>query len=136
MFPPMQGDHPAPPRRVEALAYIVDRIARSGTSPSYDEIGQAMRPMVGKTRARELVDELIALRVLDRTVGSQRGIRIRDLDRCRSMIEGALGSRGWWHARPLGPLESPPSVLPCTIEQLPIMPPFEHLPDPHGPELQ
>ena len=117
---------PVAPRREEALAYIVERIARSGTSPSYAEIGRAMRPPVNKTRARQYVDQLVGLRVLERDPGSQRGIRIRDLVRCRAMIEDALGLHGWWHSPPLGQLESP---APCTIEQLPMMPEFEHLPD-------
>lgn len=123
----MQGVSPAPPRREEALAYIVERIARSGISPSYAEIGRAMRPRVGKTRVRDLVNELIVLQVLDRDPGSQRGIRIRDVVRCRSMIENALGIGGWWHAPPLGSL-APPDGFDAL--ELPLMPAFEHLPDP------
>lgn len=121
----MQGVIPPPPRREEALAYIVDRIARSGTSPSYEEIGRAMVPRVGKTRARQLVEQLIAVGVIERDLGSQRGIRIRDLVRCRAMIEAALGMHGWWHAAPLGAMQPPP----CTNDQLPVMPAFEHFPD-------
>ncbi|HEX8419454.1 MAG TPA: hypothetical protein VF638_05515 [Sphingomonas sp.] len=114
------------PRREEALAIIVERIARSMNSPTYAEIGQAMVPPVGKTRVRQLVDQLVGLRVIDRDPGSNRGIRILDIVRCRAMIEDALGMAGWWHARPLGPIEAP---TPCTIEQLAMMPAFEHLPD-------
>ncbi len=118
---------PAPaPRREEALAFIVDRIARSGISPSYDEIGNAMTPRVGKTRARQLVNQLIGIGVIERDPGSQRGIRIRDVVRCRAMIEAALGMTGWWHSYPLGSMQPP---TPCTNEQLPLMPAFEHFPD-------
>jgi SOS-response transcriptional repressor LexA len=123
----MQGASPAPPRREEALAYIVERIVRSGTSPSYAEIGKAMRPRVGITRVRDLVNELIVLEVIDRDPGSQRGIRIRDVARCRKMIERALGFGGWWHAPPLGTLTPPDSA---DATELPLMPAFEHLPDP------
>lgn len=86
-----------------------------------------MRPRVGKTRVRQLINELIVLQVLDRDPGSQRGIRIRDVVRCRSMIENALGIGGWWHAPPLGHL-TPPEC--ADVMELPLMPAFEHLPDP------
>lgn len=114
----MTGVAPAPPRRVEALAYIVERIQRSGTSPSYGEIGRAMRPRVEQTRVRQYVEQLIVLGVIERPAASRRGIRIRDLALCRQMIEQALGLNGWHHAAPLGQLEPPP----CTIEQLPLLP--------------
>lgn len=112
-----------PPRREEALAIIVERIARYGVSPTYDEIGDAMRPPVRRTRARQFVDQLVAIGTVERVPGSQRGIRVRDVERRRAIIETALGNGGWWHAAPLGPLEAPP----CTIQQLPLMPEFAHL---------
>lgn len=113
-----------PPRRVEALAYIVQRIQRTGISPSYGEIGREMRPPVGKTRVSDLVDELIELGVIGRPPASRRGIQIRDLVRCREMIDEALGFEGWSHAKPLGPLEPP-----CTFEHLPFLPLIELPPD-------
>lgn len=114
------GSHSATPRRIEALAYIIERIQRSGTSPSYGEIGHALRPQVDKSRARQLVDQLVALGVIERPPASRRGIRIRDLQRCREMIDDALGRTGWHHSRALGDLE-PPS----TFEHLPILPLIE-----------
>ena len=69
---------PATPRRIEALAYIIERIQRSGTSPSYGEIGRALRPEVDKSRARQLVNQLVALGVIERPPASRRGIRIRE----------------------------------------------------------
>lgn len=119
----MQGEPPAAPRRVEVLAIIVESIARFGVCPCYEEIGRAMRPAIGKSRVKQHVDALVVLKCIDRPSGAQRGIRIRDLNLCRLLIEAGLGQQGWWHARPLGVLESP---SPCTIEQLPIVPPFEH----------
>jgi len=111
----MSGVVSAPPRRVEALAYILDRIERSGTSPSYGEIGGAMLPIVTKSRARQYVNELVKLGFIERPIASRRGIRIRDLVRCRQAVGDALGQNGWSHAKPLGTLQSPP----CTFEQLP-----------------
>lgn len=116
----------APPRREEALAYIIDRIVRTRTSPSYDEIARAMQPPVERSRARQLVNQLVRQGLIEREPGSQRGIRIRDLVACRALIDDALGRSGWHHAWMLGPLE-PPAY--STQVQLPTSPPFRHLPD-------
>lgn len=116
----------AAPRRIEALAYIIERIQRSGTSPSYGEIGRALRPTVVPSRARQLVDQLVALGVIERPPASRRGIRIRDLQRCREMIDEALGHTGWVHSKALGVLEHP-----STFEHLPVLPLIELPPDLH-----
>jgi SOS-response transcriptional repressor LexA len=105
------------PRRIEALAYIMERIERTGTSPSFGEIGRAMRPRIASTRVRNLVEQLVGIGVIERDVGSRRGIRIRDAHRCRVLIADALGRHGWNHAHPLGNL----IVHPCTNEHLPIV---------------
>ena len=106
------------PRRIEALAYIMQRIERSGISPSYGEIGRAMRPRIASTRVRNLVDQLVRIGVIERDTGARRGIRIRDAHRCRVLIADALGRHGWAHAHPLGHL----IVHPCTNQHLPIIP--------------
>ena len=106
------------PRRIEALAYIMERIDRSGISPSYGEIGRAMRPAINSTRVRNLVDQLVRIGVIERDVGSRRGIRIRDAHWCRALIADALGEHGWRHDQPLGRL----LVHPCTNKHLPILP--------------
>jgi SOS-response transcriptional repressor LexA len=126
MFHHMTGVGTAPPRRDEALAFIIDRIARSGIAPSYAEIGRAMRPSVSRGRAQQYVDELVERRVIERDAGARRGIRIRDLVYCRSVVDRALLQHGWTIATPLGALEQP---APCTFGQIPFAPPFEHLPD-------
>jgi len=108
----------AVPKRIEALAYILDRIQRTGTAPSYGEIGKALKPQVNTTRVVRLLDQLVALGLIERPPASHRGIRIRDIVRCRQAIEEALGQQGWWHAAPLGDLAAPP----CTIEHLPLLP--------------
>ncbi|WP_242148898.1 hypothetical protein [Sphingomonas sp. BAUL-RG-20F-R05-02] len=123
--PAMQGDAPAPLRRVEALAYIVERISRSGIAPSYGEIGRAMRPAVHRSRAAQFVEQLVREGYLERSPASRRGIAIRDVVRCRSAIEQALGLLGYKHAPPLGVLQ----VTPSTFGYLPKIPPFEHIPD-------
>ncbi|MBB4618537.1 hypothetical protein [Sphingomonas abaci] len=91
-------------------------IDRSGTSPSYGEIGRAMRPRIASTRVRNLVDQLVRIGVVERGTGARRGIR--DAHRCRVLIADALGRHGWAHAHPLGNL----IVHPCTNEHLPIIP--------------
>ena len=116
----------ASPRRIEALAYIIERIQRTGTSPSYGEIGRALRPEVDKSRARQLVDQLVAIGVIERPPASRRGIRIRDLVRCRELIDEALGAKGWHHSKPLGALQSP-----STFEHLPVLPLIELPPGLH-----
>ncbi len=106
------------PRRIEALAYIIERIDRSGISPSYGEIGRAMRPRIATTRARNLVDQLVRIGLIERETGSRRGIRIRDAHRCRMLIADASGQHGSCHGQSLGQL----IVHPCTNLHLPIIP--------------
>lgn len=112
----------AVPRRYEALAFIIERIVQTRTSPSYDEIADALK--VRKTRARELVEQLIAEGLIQRQVGRQRSFIVRDLTRSRTILVEVLNRLGWTDSMPLGGLTQP-----CTIEQLPMLPPFEHLPD-------
>ena len=112
----------AVPRRYEALAFIIERIVQTRMSPSYDEIADALQ--VRKTRARELVEQLIGEGLVQRQVGRQRSFVVRDLTRSRTILVEVLNRLGWADAVPLGGLAQP-----CNIEQLPILPPFEHLPD-------
>ncbi|WP_156680054.1 hypothetical protein [Sphingomonas profundi] len=104
------------------MAYIVERIVRSGTSPSNEEIGRKLG--VSKQRAKQLVDELLERRVIEKTPGSQRNLQVRDVAQCRLIIVARLRELGLIVADPLGKLQQP-----FTQEQLPILPPFEHLPD-------
>lgn len=110
-----------PPRREQALAYIVGRIVRDGISPTNQEIGDALG--VNKTRAGDLVKELIDRNVLRRTPGAQRGLQILDLGHAREIVVERLRDLGMIvvDAR----YENPP---PCPQEHLPILSPFEHLP--------
>ena len=111
-----------PLRRDEALAFIIDRIVRTGICPTLDEIGVALA--VSKPRVRELVDQLVDAGVVERTIGSQRNLRVKNVAHCRSMLEMSLRRLGWSTAEPSGELAPPlPNV------QLPMLAPFEHLPD-------
>lgn len=112
----------AVPRRYEALAFIIERIVQSGTSPTFDEIADALG--VRKTRARELVEQLIGEELVERVLGKQRSFRVRDVAQSRNLLVEVLNRLGWTDATPLGILEQP-----RTHERLPLLPPFEHLPD-------
>ena len=116
------GSEELPLRRDQALAYIVERIARTGTSPSFEEIGRALA--VSATRANELVGQLIERGVIEKTPGAQRSLRVRDMAHSRGALDQALRRLGWAVAEPLGMLSG---GLPNG--QLPVLPPFEHLPD-------
>ncbi len=87
-----------PPRRIEALAYIITSIRSTGSCPSYGEIGKAMSPPVQASRAAQYVDQLVKLGVIDRPLASQRGIRIRDFDKCRQVFHEALVAQGFCQA--------------------------------------
>lgn len=112
----------AAPRRVEALACIIESLRR-GKSPSYEDLGRAMNPAVSGERARIFVAQLVKLGVIGRDAGSHRGIYIRDFEACRTLIDTALGKQGWHHAGALAPLSAPYSLL-----NLPVLPLIE-LPD-------
>ncbi|WP_260597441.1 LexA family protein [Sphingomonas endolithica] len=109
-------------RRDEALAFIVDRIAITGICPTLDEIAQELD--VSKQRVRELVDQLVDAGAVERTVGSQRNLRVRNVVQCRSMLEVSLQRLGWTRFETIGELEPARSTI-C----LPMLAPFEHLPD-------
>lgn len=113
----------APPRRNEALAFIIQQIIRTGISPSSGEIARALN--VSRTRAQQLVDQLVREKVLENTPGSPRSLRIQDLAQCRQIIVETLSRLGFTVAEPIGTV-----LPPLSPAQLPMLPPFEHLPDP------
>ncbi|WP_084215148.1 hypothetical protein [Sphingomonas sp. Ant20] len=111
------GENGRSSRRDEVLAILVDRITRTGSCPSYEEIGRALVPNVGKSRAQQLVAQLIRRGDIVRDPGSRRGIQLRDVSRCREIITRALQDRGWSQA---GDVIEP--ARPYTFEQLPYLP--------------
>jgi SOS-response transcriptional repressor LexA len=111
------------PRRYEALAFIIEWIVRSGSSPVYGEIARGMN--VSETRAKQLVGQLIRERIIEKTPGAQRSLRVRDLSRSRRIVEETLRRIGWVTADPMGPLLQP---TPLPQGQLPMLPEIMLLP--------
>ncbi len=111
-----------PLRREEVLAFIVERLARGRGCPSYKEIGEAVG--VSQTRARQLVDQLVAAKVLERTAGLQRNLVVRDVTHAREIVVEVFRRIGGMAAAPLGDL-----VGPCAQAQLPIVAVLKHIPE-------
>lgn len=119
-----------PRRRDEALAFVIDRLVRTGSSPTFEEIGGKLG--VSKTRAQELVEQLIVNGVIEKVPGAQRALRVRDVTHARHLVDQFARSLGWAVASPLGALEQPSvptAVKPLPHVQLPVLPAFEHFPD-------
>lgn len=109
-------------RRDQVLAFIIERIARFGVSPTYDEISAEIS--VSPSRAKELVAQLIERGIVEKTPGGQRSLRVRDVAGSRNALEAVMRKLGWVTAEPMGRLQHP-----FPNGQLPVMPAFEHLPD-------
>ncbi len=117
-----KGHSNAAPRRDEALAFIIERIARTGNSPTFYEIGNELG--VSDTRAKQLVAQLIKRGHIERTPGEVRSLRVCDVTGSRNLLENALRQLGWHTAEPMGEL-----LTPFLDRKLSLLPPFEHLPD-------
>ena len=126
MFLAMAGGTAAP-RRYEALAFIIERLVRSGSAPTYEEIGE--RLSVSKARAQQLVDQLIVDKIIEKVPGTQRALRVRDVSRSREIVDEFARSLGWSVAAPLGVLQEPHRARPLPHVKLPELPPFEDLPE-------
>lgn len=109
-------------RRDQVLAFIIERIARFGVGPTYDEISNEMS--ISPSRAKELVAQLIKRGSVKKTPGGQRSLRVRDVAGSRNALEAVMRKLGWITAEPMGRLQHP-----LSNGQLPVLPPFEHLPD-------
>lgn len=103
---------------------MMERVGQTGICPSLGEIGRAMVPPISRTRVTQLLGQLEGEGIIERHAGSKRNFHIRDAARSRSILVEVLRNLGWAEAPPLEPLR-----YPCTNGQLPVMPPFEHLPD-------
>jgi SOS-response transcriptional repressor LexA len=110
-------------RRDEVLAFLIEWIARWGTSPSFADISRDLK--MSSTRAKQLVKQLVERGVVEQIPGATRSLRVRDVAGSRNALEHALRNLGWTAAEPMGAL-----LPPFPDGQLPIAPPFEHLPDP------
>lgn len=101
---------------------MVERIVRDGTSPTIPEIARALA--ISDTRAKQLVTQLVQEGALERTYGAHRGLRVCDMVRSRVEMGEALRRLGW----------STPATINAAFpafpnRQVPLLPPFEHLPD-------
>lgn len=119
----MQGDRPAPLRRDQVLAYIIECIVRYRAAPTYGEIALALN--MSENRAKELVDQLVERGRVEKVYGRTRGLRVRDVAGSRLVLDDVLRQLGWIAADPMGDLEQ----LPLPDGRLTLLPPFEHLPD-------
>lgn len=80
-------------RRDEVLAFVVEEIVRTGASPTIQEIADHLG--VSKRRVLELVAQLEHEGAVHRVRGSQRAIRVRDLEQTRRSLVDACRRLGW-----------------------------------------
>lgn len=129
------GNSAKPLRRDEVLAFLIDRLVKTGSSPTFEEIAKELG--FSRTRAQELVEQLIARGVIEKVPGAQRALRVRDVAHARHLVDQFARGLGWAVAAPLGALEQPtvpvpPKPMPSqtlSYVQLPVLPAFEHFPD-------
>lgn len=113
----------APPRRYEALAYLLERLGRGEACPSSDDFARQLK--CSETFAKRLVRQLIDEGVVGRTPGAQRALFIRDVTRARALVVAYLHAQGASAAQPVGTM-----LWGFPSGHLAVFPPFEHLPDP------
>jgi SOS-response transcriptional repressor LexA len=122
----------APLRRDEALAFIIEHIVRHGFSPTLEEIAQALGG-ISTARVKELIAQLVKLKAVSKTPGTQRNLRVNDLTACRHHLTEAMRRLRWSAAEAMGDLEAPlprvPTIAPLPQEKLPRVPTIAHLPD-------
>ena len=132
---------PAPPtfRRDQVLAFVIEQIVRYGVAPSMGEIAREFD--LSKSRATQLVGQLVEAGVIDRVPGAVRGLRVRNVAESRLQLTEVLRRLGWPAADPAGELRSTPDYPPMiaivshveyaefTEVTAPLIPPFEQMPD-------
>lgn len=91
-------------RRDQVLAFVIEQIARHGLPPTNSEIARALS--ISVTRAKHLVGQLVEGGVIERTPGSVRGLRVRDMDGSRRQLAEVLRRLGWAAADPAGELRT------------------------------
>lgn len=117
---------PEPRRRDLVLAYIIERIARDGVSPTLEEIAIALK--ISKGRAHQLIGQLVAEGRLERRPGAQRRLVVRDMAESREVLSEVLARLGWNVND-----QAPPGAAPYPHVQLPRLPTLRYLPDPDSP---
>lgn len=112
----------APRRRDEVLAFIMQCLVKNRVSPTLEEIAAGVG--ISKSRARQLVDQLVQARILAKTPGAQRNLIVRDITHARELLVQALNELGGTTALPMGEIQQP-----CPNVQLPKLLDIRHLPD-------
>ena len=105
-------------RRLLALAFVRDYIARWGESPSYGEIANGLA--ISRSRARDLVKALVRSGQLVRSAGP-RGLSMPTL---RDEAVRQLRELGWTVDEDIGLARAP-----CTETTLPVLPMLDYDPD-------
>ena len=113
----MVGTVLAPRKKDIALAFIMKRIVRTGTSPSLGEIAAELR--VSSSRVKALVAQLEADGRIERRPGAQRALTVRDVAGTRAMLTSVVARLGW-------AVNGEP---PLPQGHLPMLPALEHIPD-------
>lgn len=111
-----------PLRREQVLAFVLEQLAQGRPCPTFKEIGEAVG--VKETRARQLVEQLIELKIIGRTTGLQRNLMVIDVTLARDIVVQVFRRIGGMAAAPLGELVG----APCAQAQLPIVAVLEHIP--------
>lgn len=110
------GANTATPRKRDvALAFIMERIARTGRPPSLREIGHELK--VSVTRVQTLLGQLERDGAIERTPGVQMGIRLRDVAASREHLTEVLRRLGF--VEPLRPFTDEHLPLLAQLDQLP-----------------
>ncbi|MBB4152919.1 DNA-binding MarR family transcriptional regulator [Sphingomonas jinjuensis] len=117
---------PAPRRRDQALAFIMERLVRDRRSPSLLEISCELK--VSVTRVKVLLAQLEKAGIIERRRGVQRGIVVRDVTRSRELLGEILDHLGW------GVNGAPPHAPePFPDEHLPRLRALKYLPSANEP---
>lgn len=105
---------PSPRKKDIALAFIMERIAKDGVSPSLREISRELA--VSVARVQVLLRQLEADGAIERTSGSQRSLRVCDVARSRQGLTEVLRRLGFHDP-----------ARPFAHEHLPMLPEPEHI---------
>lgn len=120
---------PAPLRREQVLAFIVESLARDGRSPSVREIARALE--IGNTRVKQLIGQLVEAGQLEKRPGTHGGLVVRDVAGARVLVKEALRALGFIDEAELAHRRG---VWGCPDGQLPIIAAIEHHPGVDWPE--
>lgn len=84
---------PAPRRRDQALAFVMERLVRDRRSPTLVEIARELK--ISVTRVKALLEQLEKAGIIERKRGVQRGIVVRDVTQTRVLLTEIIDELGW-----------------------------------------